>query len=660
MAYSIDYRYVIQDRMSPAFERMSRAARKLDIAVGKDSRSMAALSQRMSSIGSRLGSVQAGLAGIGAGFLLKGALEESMQFQRSLNLTRAVTGATVETMEEMRAKALEWGSQTQFSSNQVAAAMAELGKMGNTTDQILQLMPGTMALAAAGEISMAEAANYSMGILNQFSLSLDKTGMVADVLARGGSIAATSVTGLAAAMSNTGLSASMAGLSIQDTTAALAVMASKNLEGAEAGTMMMNALVTLQSLPEKVAKGFTDLGIDINQFRDVTTGQMTDFWGLIEAMQEAGVTGAQLGTMFEKRSMKAMQTLVETSTEQIDSYRASLADTAGASKQMSDTLLEGIGPFVEFQSIMQNMKVIMGSFLADALTPLMRGLNRFLGGVQKYAPWLIKLGTVFLMMLTALSAFLIPIGLIISSGGQLVGVIGSVITVWRKYAIATRMASAAQAVFNAIMAVNPIVWIVLGVIALIAAIYLLIRYWDQVSAALSRVWDWLMKILDNPLIVAAGIIFASVYTIPLLIIKHWSVLSAFFADLWSGIVFGFTAAFDAIKLVLFTVADYFLTVWGSVARGILESIKTVSNALGRETPMIDEALGKIEAVQSTVRAQSAFGGGLRPREAPIPGAGGGTVRAEASVSVYTEQGMTVKPFEARGNLGYNLQRGHVR
>ena len=47
-----------------------------------------------------------------------------------------------------------------------------------------------------------------------------------------------------------------------------------------------------------------------------------------------------------------------------------------------------------------------------------------------------------------------------------------------------QIASAAQAVFNAVAAMNPYVLIVIAVIALIAGIALLIIYWDKVKAAL--------------------------------------------------------------------------------------------------------------------------------------------------------------------------------
>ena len=73
-----------------------------------------------------------------------------------------------------------------------------------------------------------------------------------------------------------------------------------------------------------------------------------------------------------------------------------------------------------------------------------------------------------------------------------------------------QLATAAQAAFNVVAAMNPIVLIVLAVAALIAGIALLIAYWDEVKAALR----------DNPWLAVAAVLF-SVIGIIIVIIAYW-------------------------------------------------------------------------------------------------------------------------------------------
>jgi uncharacterized protein YoxC len=56
-------------------------------------------------------------------------------------------------------------------------------------------------------------------------------------------------------------------------------------------------------------------------------------------------------------------------------------------------------------------------------------------------------------------------------------------------AAATKIATAAQVIFNAVMAGNPIALVVLAIVALIAIIVLLVKNWDTVTAAVSRAWN---------------------------------------------------------------------------------------------------------------------------------------------------------------------------
>ncbi|MCX8132022.1 MAG: hypothetical protein N3I35_18235 [Clostridia bacterium] len=58
-------------------------------------------------------------------------------------------------------------------------------------------------------------------------------------------------------------------------------------------------------------------------------------------------------------------------------------------------------------------------------------------------------------------------------------------------------ASAAQWVLNSALLANPITWIVVGVIGLIAAIVLLVKHWDKVKEAVGRFWDFVVSIFSN-------------------------------------------------------------------------------------------------------------------------------------------------------------------
>jgi len=103
----------------------------------------------------------------------------------------------------------------------------------------------------------------------------------------------------------------------------------------------------------------------------------------------------------------------------------------------------------------------------------------------------------------------------------------------RNLALAEKIVTVATWLWNAALMANPIVWIIAGVLALVAAVILVIKYWDKIWGAISGFFSWLHnKLQDVPdwLLVAFPF---------LLIIKHWDTItraiSGFFSWLWNTI-----------------------------------------------------------------------------------------------------------------------------
>ena len=129
--------------------------------------------------------------------------------------------------------------------------------------------------------------------------------------------------------------------------------------------------------------------------------------------------------------------------------------------------------------------------------------------------------------------------------------------------IMTKIAAAAQAVFNAIMAINPVVLIVLAVVALIAAIVALIVYWDQVKAALR----------DNPWLAVVAALFGVIGVI-VLVIAYWDeiklavLIAANFMSIQLQKIGGF---FIGLKNVIVMVWDWVVASVYNLGVGILNT-----------------------------------------------------------------------------------------
>ena len=103
------------------------------------------------------------------------AVNSAAQFEQSLNVMQQVSGATEAQMASMQAQALQLGAETAFSAGEAAAGMLELAKAGLDTDQVMAAIGGTMDLAAAGNLGLAQAAEIAANAVNTFGLDATET-----------------------------------------------------------------------------------------------------------------------------------------------------------------------------------------------------------------------------------------------------------------------------------------------------------------------------------------------------------------------------------------------------------------------------------------------------------------------------------------------------
>jgi TP901 family phage tail tape measure protein len=139
----------------------------------------------------------------------------------------------------------------------------------------------------------------------------------------------------------------------------------------------------------------------------------------------------------------------------------------------------------------------------------------------------------------------------------LYGIIWGVAVVGLKAALAA--AGQAIVAFGAVLLASPITWYVAAFFALLAVGYLVVKFWDELKAAAVSAFTW---IYDNIVKVGmvllwfmgpVGVIVAGVIWAVGTIIKHWDTIKA-----------AFTVAWEAMRLVFWTVVNWMRERWGDV------------------------------------------------------------------------------------------------
>lgn len=201
----------------------------------------------------------AGTAGVGAFGL---AVKAASSFETGLSAIAAVSGATTAEMKKISDAALRIGKDTAYSATEAASAMEELVKGGLSVSDVLNgAADATVALAAAGGVSLSEAATIASNAMGQFGLTAEDMVGVVDSIAGAANASAIDVSQFGQSLGQVGAVANLTGLSFHDTAVAIAEMGKSGIKGSDAGTSLKTMFLNMIPTTDKQATEFRRLGL---------------------------------------------------------------------------------------------------------------------------------------------------------------------------------------------------------------------------------------------------------------------------------------------------------------------------------------------------------------------------------------------------------------
>ena len=251
------------------------------------------------------------------------AIKSYMAFDKSMSEVRAATHASAGDMDLLREAAIKAGSDTAYSAKEAADGITELAKAGVSTKDILNGgLTGSLSLAAAGSLEVADAAELAATAMKQFKLRGDQLPHVADLLAAGAGKAQGSVEDLGNALKQGGLIASQTGLSIEETTGGLAAFAASGLLGSDAGTSFKTMLQALTPNSAAAASQMAELGISAFDAQGNFIGLAGFAGNLQNAMKDLTpeARSAAMEVIFGSDAVRAANVLYEEGAEGINEW----------------------------------------------------------------------------------------------------------------------------------------------------------------------------------------------------------------------------------------------------------------------------------------------------------------------------------------------------
>ena len=262
-------------------------------------------------------------------------------------------------------------SRVEGALNDPKADMEELAKGGLTAADIKGgALKTTMALAAAGGLQLADAANVTVQAMGAFNLSADQTGEAANALAGAAAASSADVADLTQGLSQASAQANSVGWSIQDTTAVLGAFADAGIKGSDAGTSLKTMLQRLAAPTDSAATMMESLGINV---RD-SNGDMLDAASIAGVLQsqlgglDSATRDAALQTIFGADASRAALVMMNQGTDGIQRYTSATNDQTAAQRLADSQMGETQRSIEEMNGAIETASIQVGGALAPAVT----------------------------------------------------------------------------------------------------------------------------------------------------------------------------------------------------------------------------------------------------------------------------------------------------
>lgn len=288
------------------------------------------------------------------------------------------TSEASQNFEMLRNYAQEMGASTAFSASQAADAMNILAMAGYDAKEVVDTLPDVLNMAAAGGLSIADAADYATGIIAGFSNETLDAGTIADKLATIASSAKGDVQSFGEALSTVAGMANTTGQSMNDMTVALGILGNNNVSASEAGNALSRTLKNLYQPTDSAAEGLADLGVSAydaegkaRPLQDVLIDLNKGLDGMSDAQKNAA-----LSKIFDAATLKTVPALLNNATTSWNELDAALQDSAGAAEKMAAVQLDNLeGDITLFKSALEGAQIA----ISDGLTPTLREFVQFGG-----------------------------------------------------------------------------------------------------------------------------------------------------------------------------------------------------------------------------------------------------------------------------------------
>ena len=312
-----------------SLKQATQAQSQFNNAVKQSDGLLASASKSTGSFGKRLGTAVGTLLryslafrAISAAFNLFNELtiqsaKRAIDFEKALGDLSAIINTTQSETAKLSDEIFRVAGSTSFTAQEIAGLQKQLGKLGSSADEIVELTRPVALLAQALGEGPDGAATALKKFLNQFSATSDEAGRFANVIVGTVNESALSLQTLGTSMQYVGPLAYQAGLTFDETASYLGVLADNGLSASRAGTGLRAVLAEAAKSGKPFAEFIEDIGNE-----GLNAAKALDIFGKRGA-------GAALVLVNNQKAVKDLNSELQDSNRLFNANAKQMATTQG-------------------------------------------------------------------------------------------------------------------------------------------------------------------------------------------------------------------------------------------------------------------------------------------------------------------------------------------
>jgi TP901 family phage tail tape measure protein len=474
-AFVIPSIFTAIDKFSAPLKNMSANvqafASKAEVGVSKAERAFRKMTPGLSDVQKQLFqfATAAALAGVVIGGI-KFGFDSLTKYEDAVASFRTiVSNLTDKEFSKFEDKIASVAKTTDASTIQVAQSFEKIAGLNasfaQTADGLGQVSQAAIILSRASKDDLGSSAENLVGIMNQFSLSADQANRTINVLAAGQSVGAANIKQTSEAFVNFGSVAAGANITLEQSVGLVQTLGKYSLFGAEAGTKLRGSVLKLQ----QAGMGYKSGQFQIN---DALAETKKKFDSLKTAKQQ----DAYLNKVFGAENISTGRILVS-NIDLFNQFTKGVTGTSEAQRAAAinsatfTAMVEKLkNKFINWITTSEDAKKLL-DFIGKGMKFVANNMSTIIKVVGYGVGIFASLWAIIKVVRIGLIAYNIVLGITSALSTTAAIAVGKSNIALKAYNVTTKLVTAAQWLWNAAMAANPIGLMIVGAVALGAAIY---------------------------------------------------------------------------------------------------------------------------------------------------------------------------------------------